>query len=153
MGHFYIDYDEIKRGSSSKGIIHLNFNENIKSYGSFTVDVRNLPIKDFSMIPKQLPKEVSYYSYPNNDVVRINEFTFSYDPQFSKLVFTIKGEKLKSYSNYFSLRYKIYDTDGYLVKSGSIYLDNLSLGDMFKKEETVYDLTDASYTIDFYDYS
>lgn len=56
-------------------------------------------------------------------------------------------------SIYDNFGYKLYDSQGYMVKSGSIYLSDLEAGDKFK-EKTIeyYDAVPGeAYTIKFVD--
>ena len=53
------------------------------------------------------------------------------------------------------LAYKIYDSQGYMIDSGNIYLRNLVAGDKFKDDTiVVYDVTPGeAYTIRFSEYT
>ena len=53
------------------------------------------------------------------------------------------------------ISYKLYDSVGYLVDSGNIYLSSLSTGDKFKDDSVViYDITPGeSYTFQLSEYS
>ena len=53
------------------------------------------------------------------------------------------------------ISYKIYDSQGYMVDSGNVYLRNLTAGDKFKDDTiVVYDVTPGeTYTIKFFEYS
>ena len=69
----------------------------------------------------------------------------------------ITGEKKSgsSDSGYDMISYKLYDSAGYLVDSGNIYLPSLSAGDKFTDDSVViYDITPGeSYTFNFSDHS
>lgn len=58
-------------------------------------------------------------------------------------------------SGYDMISYKLYDSAGYLVDSGNIYLSSLSAGDKFKDDSVViYDITPGeSYTFQLSEYS
>lgn len=81
-------------------------------------------------------------------------FKYRYSPQ---LTITITGEKKSgsSDSGYDMIGYKLYDSAGYLVDSGNIYLSSLSAGDKFKDDSVViYDITPGeSYTFQLSEYS
>ena len=70
---------------------------------------------------------------------------------------TISGEKTYggTSSSYDVLAYKIYDSQGYMIDSGNIYLRNLVAGDKFKDDTiVVYDVTPGeTYTIRFSEYT
>jgi hypothetical protein len=52
-------------------------------------------------------------------------------------------------------KYKLYDSSGYVVKSGNFYTESLSVGDKFKDDYfTLYDLEiDETYTLKLFDYT
>lgn len=94
--------------------------------------------------------KVYFTVYKENAV----QFDKDYSPQ---LTITITGEKKSgsSDSGYDMISYKLYDSAGYLVDSGNIYLSSLNAGDKFKDNSVViYDITPGeSYTFQLSEYS
>ena len=91
-------------------------------------------------------------------VIQIQGAEFKFDKDYSpQLTITITGEKKSgsSDSGYDMISYKLYDSAGYLVDSGNIYLSSLSAGDKFKDDSVViYDITPGeSYTFQLSEYS
>ena len=91
-------------------------------------------------------------------VIQIQGAEFKFDKDYSPhLTITITGEKKSgsSDSGYDMISYKLYDSAGYLVDSGNIYLSSLSAGDKFKDDSVViYDITPGeSYTFQLSEYS
>ncbi len=74
---------------------------------------------------------------------------------FTYLTPTEKRSSGNSDSGYDMISYKLYDSAGYLVDSGNIYLSSLSAGDKFKDDSVViYDITPGeSYTFQLSEYS
>jgi hypothetical protein len=76
-----------------------------------------------------------------------------YMPQ---LKITLVGQKTYgNSSNYDIISYKLYDSEGYMVKAGSVYLRSLDNGDKFKDDSiVVYDITlEESYSLWLMEYS
>ena len=66
---------------------------------------------------------------------------------------TYSNENVYFRSNYDVISYKLFDSGGFVVDSGSVYLDSLSQGDKFKDESIVfYDLIPGEmYTLEFFE--
>ena len=77
-------------------------------------------------------------------VIQIQGAEYQFDKEHSpQLTITITGEKKSGNSNsgYDMIDYKLYDSAGYMVDSGQIYLPSLSAGDKFKDDSVViYDV-------------
>lgn len=51
------------------------------------------------------------------------------------------------------IRYKLYDQDGYVQETGTIYMDDYSVGDKFRdKEEYIYSVPAGHYRLELSDY-
>lgn len=104
------------------------------------------------------PLIVSEYDW-NNEIlgtIRIDDITVSYEKNWDGtyyVIFNIAGEKTYGNNGYVYINYKLYDSENYIVESGSFMTDKLSLGDKFKNmEETIYDLEPGTYRLEIVDY-
>lgn len=90
-------------------------------------------------------------------VIEIQSAEYSFDSDYSpKLSIIVSGQKLSGGDSigYDMVIYKLYDSDGYMVDSGNLYLQSLSAGDKFKEEIIVYDVTPGeTYTLKLFEYS
>lgn len=132
----------------------------------FTLEAPNLPKTDPSSlctlaIP-ETPLELSHYSYQEklHSTIKINNVVFKFAPYFYTenvdLTVTLYGEKTfedPDSASYDYFNWKLYDSKGYLVDGGTCVLDNLSLGDKFKKDcIQLYNLPVDNYRLELYDY-
>ena len=93
-----------------------------------------------------------------SSVIQIQGADYKFDKDYlPQLSITITGEKTSGNSNsgYDVISYKLYDSAGYMVDSGNIYLSSLSAGDRFKDDSVViYDVIPGeSYTFQLLEYS
>ena len=73
----------------------------------------------------------------------------------STVVVTIEGLKTyeKKSMGFDVFNYKLYDSENFIVDSGSVFLNDLAIEDKFREEITFYDLIPGEiYTIEFTDY-
>ena len=118
-----------------------------------------MPIEDVQVTFDSFPLDLNVKDFMNNKVSTIQiqgaEYTFSKNDS-PQLTITITGEK-KGGNNYEDdmISYKLYDSAGYLVDSGDIYLSSLSPGDKFKDNSVIiYDITPGeSYTFQLSEYN
>ncbi len=159
-----IDKDEIEEGSSSNGTVYFTVN----NPDQFSFDESNcdayacLPTKGIEVsvgtLPLELEKQGLWGSVESK--VNITDIAYDYDEVYGSpsITFTIAGEKTYESSDstgYDIVSYKFYDSEGYLVDSGQVYLGtNLSKGDKFKDDSLViYDVTPGeSYTLELLNY-
>jgi hypothetical protein len=119
-----------------------------------------LPTMDVQLMADDLPTEINVKGYDGKieSKIKIDQVTYVYDKEYtSQLEITISGEKTygETSSSYDMIAYKIYDSQGYMIESGNIYLRNLVAGDKFKDDTiVVYDVTPGeAYTIRFSEYT
>ena len=117
-------------------------------------------IEDVRVKFDSFPLDLKVKDFMGNtvSVIQIQGAEFNFDKDYSpNLTITITGEKKSgsSDSGYDMISYKLYDSAGYLVDSGNIYLSSLSAGDKFKDDSVViYDITPGeSYTFQLSEYS
>ena len=119
-----------------------------------------LPIMDTYLVAEGLPAEINVKGYDgkSESKIKIEAVTYTYDKEYtSQLKITVTGSKTfgETSSFYDTIAYKIYDSDGYMVDSGHVFLRNLTAGDKFKDDSiVVYDVIPGeTYTIKFSEYT
>lgn len=156
--------DEIAEGSSASGKVYFTVN----NPNEFSFDEVNceaffcLPIKGVEVEVDELPLELEQKDVWGNieSKVIITDVSYKFDSDYDlpTLSFVISGEKTYESSNsigYDTISYKLYDSEGYLVDSGQVYLGtSLNKGDKFKDDSLViYDITPGKgYTLQFMNY-
>lgn len=116
-----------------------------------------LPVLDAQVICSPLPVELAVKDYSGKvqSILLVNTVTYRFEKSYSpQLEITVSGEKtLEANSSVYSspydkIAYKLYDSDGYVVDSGSLYLQDLSMGDKFRDSITFYDaIPGMTYTL------
>lgn len=147
---------DIALGTSLDGKVYLT----VYKPGIFSFDEVNcdafycLPIKDiqFTCDPFPLELEVKDYLGDTESIIQINNVTYDFEKEYSpQLKISIFGEKIygETSSGYDVISYKLYDSDGYMIDSGDVFLDALSNGDKFKDDSVIiYDVVPGtSYTL------
>ena len=152
-----ISASDISAGASTSGTVYLK----VYKTDAFEFEEVNfkalycLPIRPATVSTEDLPFELVLKDYSNNikSKIVIEEVTCSFEGDISpRLEISIAGTKTYgTNSTYDMFGYKLYDSQGYMVKSGSISISNLEQGDKFKGETiTFYDAVPGeSYTIKF----
>jgi hypothetical protein len=157
LANIRIPKSDVSEGISTSGIVYLK----IYKENTFEFDEVNckalycLPVKPVTVTAERLPFEIVLkdYSGKTESTIVIEEVTFSFNSSLlSGLEISIAGAK--TYGSNASreiIGYKLYDSQGYMVKTGSITLSNLEQGDRFKdKTITFYDAVPGeSYVIRF----
>ncbi|MDR1891504.1 MAG: hypothetical protein LBQ48_00605 [Oscillospiraceae bacterium] len=155
LANLRIPASEVTSGKSSNGTVYLT----VKQGDTTIFDEVNcsalycLPIKDIQLKTDSLPFEISIKGFDGKieSKIKIESVTYVFDKAMSpKVSITIAGTK--TYANksaYDTLSYKLYDSEGYMVKSGMIMLSSLGQGDKFKEDTDIYDITPGeSYTLE-----
>ena len=153
---------EIKAGKSASGKVYFTvYKENAVQFDEVNCDALYcLPIEDVQVTFDSFPLDLKVKDFMGStaSVIQIQGAEFKFDKDYSPhLTIAITGEKKSgsSDSGYDMISYKLYDSAGYLVDSGNIYLSSLSAGDKFKDDSVViYDITPGeSYTFQLSEYS
>lgn len=161
LAQIRIPAKEITAGKSSSGKVYLTVHkENIIQFDEVNCDASYcLPIKDVTVTFDTFPLNLRVKDYMGGSasVIQIQgaEYEFTKD-YFPKLSFSIMGEKISGNNNLMhdAISYKIYDSAGYMVDSGNIFLSSLGAGDKFKDDSvTLYDVIPGeSYTFRLSEY-
>lgn len=162
LANVRIPATEIKAGKSASGKVYFTvYKENAVQFDEANCNVLyDLPIEDVRVKFDSFPLDLKVKDFMGNtiSVIQIQGAEFNFDKDYSpNLTITITGEKKSGSSDfgYDMISYKLYDSAGYLVDSGDIYLSSLSVGDKFKDDSVViYDITPGeSYTFQLSEYS
>lgn len=162
LAEIRIKADEIKEGVSSSGKVYLTvYKEGIVRFDEVNcVALYCLPTKDVSLETEQLPIElnVKRYDGKTESVIKIEDVSYKYDNSMTpRLEITVSGVKTygSNKTGYDLISYKFYDSSGYLVDSGNLFLKDLSAGDKFKDDSiTIYDVQPGEfYLLKFAEYS
>lgn len=164
LANVRIPASDISPGSSSSGTVYFTVSDS----STFAFDETKcsayhcLPIQDIQLELPALPLVIQNKSsfFGLQSTVSITDVSYLMDKSMlsPSLHITIAGEKTYENSSFGSgssiVCYKLLDHEGYVVASGNIYLDhNLSAGDKFKNDTTIYDVTPGEhYTLQLSDY-
>lgn len=148
LANVRIPASDIAPGTSESGTVFLTvYKTDVASFDEVHCDALYcLPIKDIQLICDSLPLQLAVPNYLGDmdSVIEINGVAYSFDKDSpSMLKITLSGKKIQGddASGYDIIGYKLYDSDDYLVDSGSVYLSALSEGDKFKDSSIiVYDV-------------
>lgn len=141
MANVRIKKDELKPGTSSSGTVYFTIEGEDFSFDTANCPVNYcLPLKEITLEIPQLPIDLYHYDFNGkaDGKYTITNVTFSYDlSSYSNYMeFTVYGQKLEGSSEIYasdSINYKLYDSAGYVVDSGTIYFDRgVDVGDKFK---------------------
>ena len=128
----------VARGTSTSGTVFLK----IYKTNEFEFNEVNckalycLPVKPVTLTTESLPFELDLKDYSGKlkSKIVIEKVTYSFDTRYtSRLEIDIAG--IKTYgddSSYDMFGYKLYDSQGYMVDSGTVSLSRLAKGDKFK---------------------
>ena len=162
LAHLRIKASEIAKGTSASGTVYITvYNETIR-FDEVNCSAFNcLPVKDLVLMVDQLPTEVNVKDYRGalQSIIKIEKVTYTFDlGGFHSLSVTIYGTKTYASgdkNSYDKIKYKLFDSAGYLVDSGMVMLDSLDSGEKFKDDSiTIYDIVPGeTYTIQFVEYS
>lgn len=136
----YINYSDIDYGTSKNGTIYFEVYNDYVSFDTSTLTMDNLPLKPVTIILPTLPVTIRKYDYNKkiSTSVMITNLTYTVKDDDLYLYFT--GEKLydiegNGYSRSCRVGWKLYDSQGYIVKTGTFYSPNIATGEKFKDEK------------------
>lgn len=150
LANIRIEKSEIKEGVSSSGTVYMSvYKEGILDFGEVQFDATYcLPVKAFNIKMEQLPVEVAVKDYGGRTTAKfqIEDMQFKNISDYQPIVtITLSGTKTYGSATKYSydmFEYKLYDSGGYVVKSGQVMLSSLDEGDKFKDSSIMlYELT------------
>ena len=153
---------EITAGKSANGKVYFTvYKENEVQFDEVNCDALYcLPIEDVQVTFDEFPLDLKVKDFMGGtaSVIQIQGAEYKFDKDYSpRLNITITGEKKSGSGNsgYDMVSYKLFDSAGYMIDSGNVYLSSLSAGDKFKDDSVViYDVIPGeSYMFQLSEYS
>ena len=161
LAEIRIPEKDIATGKSSNGTVYLTvYKENVVRFDEVNcAALYCLPVSDLTLVAENLPTEISIKSYDGSveSKISIEDVSYVYEKDITPtLKITVSGTKTYGTSKigYDMVSYKIYDSKGYVVKSGNLFINGIDNGDKFKDDSiSVYDITPGdTYKIVFSEY-
>lgn len=161
LANVRIPASAITLGTSSSGKVYLTvYKDNTVQFDEVNCDALYcLPVQDVKVQFDDFPQEIKVKDYMGGTaaVIEMQGAEYSFDSDYTPTLSIVVSGQKQSGSNsagYDMVSYKLYDSDGYMVDSGNLYLQSLSAGDKFKEEIIVYDVTPGeTYTLKLFEYS
>lgn len=164
LAEIRIPAKDINEGSSANGTVYFTVHkDDLVRFDEVNCSAFYcLPVAGIELYAEDLPcvVEVKDYSNKVTSKIQINEVQYSFSTGItSSLTVQITGEKIygtsSAYATYDNFMYKLYDSDGYVIDTGYVYLNSLSEGDKFRDDSIViYDVVPGEkYEIRFMEFS
>ena len=158
----YIKDSEITKGSSEKGTLSLSVVADNTSFSATTINIYDLPTKEITINLPSIPKTFTEYGYNNKkeSTVSVDKITYSsnvydYDDVTVTLVIqtTMTYNSTPGTAQYAYIGYKLKNSSGIIVDSGSILISKADKGDTVVTEKIFFGLNmKEAYTLELYDY-
>lgn len=161
LANVRIPASDIMAGKSASGKLYFSvYKDDVIQFDEVSLDILYcLPIEDVQVTFDLFPLDLKVMDFTGEivSVIQIQGAEYKFDKAYvPQLTITIIGEKISGNSNgeYDIISYKLYDSAGYMVDSGNVYLSSLNKGDKFKNNSVViYDATPGeSYTFQLFEY-
>lgn len=160
LANVRIPASDIKNGKSNNGTVYLTvYKDDTVRFDEVNCSALYcLPVADIQVTAEGLPVELNVKGYNGSteSILKITDISYTHEKEYtSQLKITFFGQKTYGHSSsYDIISYKLYDSNGYLIDSGNVYLRSLNAGDKFKDDSiVVYDITPGeSYTLQFTEY-
>ena len=153
----YIDRSNIKGSASTSGTLSIKvIMDDGVWFNASNCSIYDLPEKTVEIILPELPTEVADGSYGYVSILTIKEITYtssisydgSADVTFTFLVTLTEKSSKENESASTEIGYKLYDSDGVVVDSGTIYVTPLAEGETARENEYIYNLDpNETYTL------
>lgn len=160
LANVRIPASDIKDGKSNNGTVYMTvYKDDTVRFDEVNCSALYcLPVADVQVIAKELPVELNVKGYDGSieSTISITDLSYTFEKGLlPQLKITFSG--VKTYGNsssYDIICYKLYDSEGYLIDSGDVFLMSLDVGDKFKDDSImVYDITPGEeYTLQFVEY-
>lgn len=160
MGCIYISNSEITGGSISKGTLTIGAKVSNSTFDDETISINHLPAADFILNTPEFPLNINNYGYKEAlyRTIQVKSMEYKFTNEYSDkltLKFTVSmlyNDKGDLHSDSSSIGYKIKNSEGIIVESGTFYIEAMAVGETVIEEETVYDIPAGdTYTIELID--
>lgn len=158
-GLIIVNKTDMKPGVNKIGRSVFNVKINGKQYTQDSINgCDGLPQLQTTLNTPSLPKTIynKSYSGTTNQMLKVTDIT--YEVSGTTMYIYFSGEKTfdsegDNYSRIFKIGFKLYDSNGYVVDSGTIYVTALAVGDKFANtKEYIYGITlGENYTLELID--
>ncbi len=160
MANVRIEASEVIPGRSKDGIVYFTVWHSNGTFGECNCDIYDLPTRSIEILTESLPQTVHRISCDGTveGSCRIDSVTYQENDLTHTVTITVSGEKTYAgdsiYSSYDGFKYKLYDSEGYMVDSGTVLLHDLSVGDKFRSDHILFldGVPGEAYTVKFFDY-
>ena len=159
LGEVRLDKAEIQPGQSSSGTVYFTVTGEDFAFDECKYEVLYcLPIAQITVEGEGLPVELTLKAFDGRMTAQIRIDGVEFLPEDSMEdwgTLIVKGEKTAEGSGlgigFDLVDYKLCDSEGYVVDTGTLYLENLSAGDSFKNDSILlHDLVPGEhYTVRF----
>lgn len=158
LANLKIPASAVAPGTAASGTVYFTvYKSDYLDFGEVNCEAFYcLPLLDAAVAVEELPVELDVKDWDGSVAsrIRVDEVTYLHEKELrSTLRITVSGTKTYGTGNlsYDIISYKLYDSEGYVVESGDLFLDGLSEGDRFKDDSIViYDAIPGEvYTIVF----
>ena len=159
LANLRIPKEEIMPGRALDGTVYFTvYNDKAFLFDECNCQaLYNLPVKDIVFLADGLPLKIEQKAYDGSigSVLQIESIDCETETNYLiSSTITIFGQKTYSGPQdmgYDHVAYKIYDSENYMVESGTVYLNGLGEGEKFRDDSlTIYDLMPGeTYTISF----
>ena len=161
LGCIYIKDSEITQGTKSSGVLTISAELKDGSYwAEDRLQISDLPVLPLQITIPQAPLTLKEYDYNGKTArkMEINDISYEVsDWGTLTVIFTVKmleNKNGKNSSDYCYFGYKLKNSAGVIIDSGTCIAGPLLVGEAIKEEEYMGSELDRgeSYTLEFYDY-
>ena len=154
----YIKDSELTKGSSDEGKLSISVVADTANFDATTIAIYNLPTKSISIKLPSTPQSFSDYGYRDNleATIRVDKITYEstvYD--YDDVTVTFSFQTTMTYnstpgtSKYVHIGYKLKNSSGIIVDSGTIGVSQSDTGDVSLTEKIFFDLNmKETYTLE-----
>ena len=158
LGRVGIASSLIRAGKTSSGTVYVTVYNSSFRFNELNISTSRLPIEEIKIV-SELPAEVTIKDVSGKvkSVIRIEDVSSAEANTLlgTNTKITLSGTKTfgDTTAAYDIVEYKVYDSGGYMISYGKVYLSNLGKDDKFRDDSiTVKDLTPGeTYTIRFFE--
>ncbi len=134
----YINESDIESGTTNRGTLYFSiYNKDYFSFEESELSMNNLPMKESIVSMPHCPQTLGYYSYSGTlySSCKVTNVTYKIEDDDLYIYFT--GEKTydcqgENNGDRFPISWRLIDSEGYIVDSGTYYSDSLKVGEKFK---------------------
>lgn len=130
-------------GTSEKGKLYFNVYNDYFNFDTYTFDITgDLPLAHSDVELPEIPTVIKEYTYDNEVKSSYIITNIDYEINEDDLKLYFSGEKTydskgDKYSQSCKVGWKLYDSEGYVVDSGTFYTPNLAVGEKFRNETDI----------------